>query len=415
MGAMSGATGETCEALVVGRSLTRFGAARLAAGALAGTAPFSVGPLRHRPRHDAPALPGPGWVRLQPRLTGICGSDLSALSGRSSRWFDPIVSLPFVPGHEVVADCEDGRRVVLEPVLGCVARSISPVCPECAAGRLGRCANLAQGDLAPGLQSGFCCDTGGGWSTAMVAHPGQLHEVPDELDDAAAVLVEPTACGVHAALRGAVSPSDQVAVIGAGTLGLAVVAALARWSPPASLLVAAKHDHQRSRAAELAGRVPCTLSAPEELVRAARRSTASVLVGAGDTARTGGGVEVTFDCVGSAESLAAALGVTRPGGRVVLVGMPEPARLDLTPLWQREISLTGAYTYGREVLAGTPVPTFELAFELVAAARLGELVSATYPLSRAPEALAHAAEAGRRGATKIAFDCRGATPSRSTT
>jgi NADPH:quinone reductase-like Zn-dependent oxidoreductase len=100
---------------------------------------------------------------------------------------------------------------------------------------------------------------------------------------------------------------------------------------------------------------------------------------------------------------------------VVLVGMPEPARLDLTPLWQREISLTGAYTYGREVLAGTPVPTFELAFELVAAARLGELVSATYPLSRAPEALAHAAEAGRRGATKIAFDCRGATPSRSTT
>jgi hypothetical protein len=61
------------------------------------------------------------------------------------------------------------------------------------------------------------------------------------------------------------------------------------------------------------------------------------------------------------------------------------------------------------------VRTFELAFELVAAARLGELLSATYPLSRAPEALAHAAEAGRRGATKVAFDCRGATRPRSTT
>ena len=412
---MSGAAGETCEALVVERSLARFGAARLASGTLAGTAAFSVGPLRHRPRHDAPGLPGPDWVRLRPRLSGICGSDLAAVRGRSSRWFEPIVSLPFVPGHEVVADTEDGRRVAVQPVLACATRGISPVCAACAEGRPGRCANLAHGELAPGLQSGFCCDTGGGWSTAMVAHPSQLHDVPDELDDAAAVMVEPTACGVHAALRGGVSPSDQVAVIGAGTLGLAVVAALARWSPPAHLLVAAKHDDQRSRAAELARPLPCTLSAPEELVRAARRSTASVLVGAGDTARIGGGVDITFDCVGSAESLATALGVTRPGGRVVLVGMPEPDRLDLTPLWQREISLTGAYTYGQEVLAGTPVPTFDLAFELVAAARLGELVSATYALSRAQEALAHAAEAGRRGATKIAFDCRSATRSRSTT
>jgi threonine dehydrogenase-like Zn-dependent dehydrogenase len=367
-------------------------------------------------------------VHLEPRLAGICGSDLSALSGRSSRWFDPIVSMPFVPGHEVVADTEDGRRVVLEPVLGCVARGISPACAECSAGRLGRCANLAHGHLAPGLQSGFCCDTGGGWSTAMVAHPSQLHEVPDELDDAAAVLVEPVACGVHAALAGRVERTDRVAVIGAGTLGLAVVAALARWSPPAQLLVAAKHDHQRAHAAALAGVVECALCAPDELVRAARRVTASLVVGEGNIARTGTGVEVTFDCVGSAQSISAALAVTRPGGRVVLVGMPEPDHLDLTALWQREISLTGAYTYGRERLPATTHPTtrgsgsgdggvatFELAFELVAAAHLGELLTATYPLSRAPEALAHAAEAGRRGATKVAFDCRGATRPRSTT
>jgi threonine dehydrogenase-like Zn-dependent dehydrogenase len=262
----------------------------------------------------------------------------------------------------------------------------------------------------------------------MVAHPSQLHEVPDELDDAAAVLVEPVACGVHAALAGRVERTDRVAVIGAGTLGLAVVAALARWSPPAQLLVAAKHDHQRAHAAALAGVVECALCAPDELVRAARRVTASLVVGEGNIARTGTGVEVTFDCVGSAQSISAALAVTRPGGRVVLVGMPEPDHLDLTALWQREISLTGAYTYGRERLPATTHPTtrgsgsgdggvatFELAFELVAAAHLGELLTATYPLSRAPEALAHAAEAGRRGATKVAFDCRGATRPRSTT
>ena len=57
----------------------------------------------------APELPGPGWHRLLPRMSGICGSDLATVDGRSSRWFEPIVSFPFVPGHEVVADTEDGR------------------------------------------------------------------------------------------------------------------------------------------------------------------------------------------------------------------------------------------------------------------------------------------------------------------
>ena len=98
--------------------------------------------------------------------------------------------------------------------------------------------------------------------------------------------------------------------------------------------------------------------------------------------------------------------MTRPGGRVVLVGMPEPQHLDLTALWQRELSLQGVYAYGTETVAGSPVRTFDLAFELVAARDLGRLVSASYPLERYAEAIAHAAAAGRRGATKVVFDLR---------
>ena len=154
---------------------------------------------------DPVELPGPGWVRIRPRLAGICGSDLATIDGQSSRYFEPIVSFPFVPGHEVVADTADDRRVVLEPVLGCVARGIDPPCPACARGDLGNCERLAFGHLEPGLQSGFCADTGGGWSTFMVAHESQLHAVPDDFDDDAAVIVEPTACAVHAALRAGVA------------------------------------------------------------------------------------------------------------------------------------------------------------------------------------------------------------------
>jgi hypothetical protein len=80
-------------------------------------------------------------------------------------------------------------------------------------------------------------------------------------------------------------------------------------------------------------------------------------------------------------------------------------------LWQREIELVGAYAYGTETLAdGTRRRTFDVAFELVAAAGLGRLVSATYPLERYREAISHAAEAGSRGAVKVAFDLRRRPP-----
>ena len=49
-------------------------------------------------------------------LSGICGSDLATVDGKSSRDFEPLVSFPFVPGHEVFGELEDGTRVVLEPV-----------------------------------------------------------------------------------------------------------------------------------------------------------------------------------------------------------------------------------------------------------------------------------------------------------
>src|SRR5262249_54314219 len=121
--------GALVKALRIDRSVRRFATARLA-GALAPGAGASYGPL-DLDDVDPPDLPGPDWVRLRPRLAGICGSDLATVDGTASRYFEPIVSFPFTPGHEVVADTDDGQRVVLEPVLGCVARGIEPPCPAC--------------------------------------------------------------------------------------------------------------------------------------------------------------------------------------------------------------------------------------------------------------------------------------------
>ncbi|HEY2428111.1 MAG TPA: zinc-binding dehydrogenase [Acidimicrobiales bacterium] len=383
------------KALLYERSLPRIATSRLA-GAVSPGMGSRFGALR-LVEAEEPELPGPGWQRVRPLLSGICGSDLSTVDGHASRWFEPIVSFPFVPGHEVVGVTDDDRRVVVEPVLGCTARGIDPPCPHCAVGDTGRCERVAFGHLAPGLQTGYCADTGGGWGGALVAHASQLHAVPDALSDEAAVMVEPAACAVHGALAAGDVSGAVVAVLGAGTLGLCTLAALRRLSLPGTVIIGAKYADQRTLAGELGATV---VADPGEVRRAVRRTTRSLVIGD----RLTGGADVVIDCVGSADSLAEALAVVRPRGRVVLVGMPGELTVDLTPLWQREVQLVGAYAYGAEESLGRR--TFDVAMELVHDAGLERLVSARYPLERYVDAIEHAATAGRRGAVKVVFDQR---------
>jgi threonine dehydrogenase-like Zn-dependent dehydrogenase len=374
------------KALVYERKPLRF-AAGAVAGRLAPGRGAAYGPLTLKDI-DPPELPGPGWVRVRPRLAGICGSDLATVDGHASRYFEPIVSFPFVPGHEVVGDLDDGTRVVIVPVLGCAARNIDPPCPQCATGRLNRCERTAFGELEPGLQSGYCADTGGGWSTAMVAHESQLVPVPDDVTDEQAVIVEPTACAVHAARQ---SDGGDATIIGAGALGLLTLAALRSRHPDAHILITAKHPEQRRLALELGADRAVE---PAVLPRAVRLATGSMVAGGQLT----GGADQVFDCVGTESSLAQALKVVAPGGTVFVVGMPATISLDLTSLWHRETALRGCYAYERD--------DFDAAVVLARTQELGRLVTATYPLARYKEAIEHAAEAGARGATRIAFDLR---------
>ena len=381
-------------ALLFERKLAKYAAAAVAGRLVPGRG-ARVGPLRLAVDVDEPVPPAgaEGWVRVRPRLAGICGSDLATIDGRSSRYFEPIVSFPFVPGHEIVGELDDGRRVVLQPTLTCAARGIDPPCDHCASGATNRCEQTTFGHVSPGLQTGFCEDTGGGWGVSLVAHESQLHLVPDDLADEAAVLVEPTACAVHAAslIPEVVGHPTVTAIIGAGTLGLLTLAAHRRTTSGDVVIATAKHPEQRRWAKELgADRVV----EPASLERAVRGATRSLQFGRHLT----GGAQVVVDCVGSPDSLAQALRVVAPGGTILMVGMPGVTTVDLTSLWHREVTLAGAYAY--------TAADFEQAFELVRAQRLERLLTATYPLDRFAEAIEHAANAGTRGAVKIAFDLR---------
>jgi threonine dehydrogenase-like Zn-dependent dehydrogenase len=391
----------TTLALEYFRSAPRYIGARAVGSRAPGFIAGPLAPLRLVDVKDpVPPSGRSGWARVKPALSGICGSDLSTIAGKSSFYFSPLVSVPFVPGHEIVGElldaCDDlpaGTRVVMSSVLSCAARGEDPVCPSCAAGRTNRCDRVTVGHLKAGLQTGYCAQTGGGWSRLMVAHRSQLHPVPDGMSDEVAVLLEPFACAIHAALRAQIQPDDTVLVIGAGTVGILTLIAIKVLTQAGHVIVAAKHQKQRA-AARLAGADEVVL--PEHAAKSVRRHTSAVKL----TPERGqdfllGGADVALECTGSKSALDLALRTTKAGGRVVVSGIPGPGA-DLTPLWFRELELLGAYTGTTE--------DFEQAIGTSATLpMLEQLVGATYPLDRWREAIDHAMSAGPLGTFKVAF------------
>jgi threonine dehydrogenase-like Zn-dependent dehydrogenase len=400
----------TTLALEYFRSAPRYVGARTIGSKAPGLIAGPLAPLRLVSIKDPqPPAGRSGWARVKPLLSGICGSDLTTLSGRSSFYFSPLVSTPFVPGHEVVGElldaCDDlpaGTRVVIGSVLACAARGEDPPCPNCAAGDVGRCDRVTVGHLKPGLQTGYCTQTGGGWGRMLVAHRSQLHPIPDGMTDETAVLLEPFACAIHAALRSRIQPGQDVVIVGAGTVGILTLIAIRLFTDPGHVTVAAKHEKQRA-AARLAG--ADEVVRPEHAVKAVRRHASAVKL----SPERGqdfllGGADVAIECVGSRSGLDLALRSVRAGGRVVVSGIPADGA-DLTPLWFRELELVGAYTSGTETLAdGTRTRTFDLAIEAAQDLPiLEQLVGATYPLDRWRDAIDHAMSAGKLGTFKVAF------------
>jgi threonine dehydrogenase-like Zn-dependent dehydrogenase len=350
-----------------------------------------------------PELPARNWVRVMPTLSGICGSDLAAIGGHASLYLDPLTSYPFVPGHEVVGTLEDGSRVVIEPALGCAVRGIEPPCARCAEGRPGLCYNVTEGPIEVGLQTGYCAGTGGGWGEVLVAHPSQLHAVPESLSDEAAVLIEPFACCVHAALRGGAGKNDIVVVSGAGTIGLLTVAAIKRFTPPRRLIAIAKHPTQRDLALKLGAD---QVISPSEVFQRIRFATGARRLDGMSRSLLLGGADITFECVGRADSLNDAVRFTREGGTVVVVGMPGEEKVDWAPIWQRELTVMGAYAYGAEPKKKGK-RTFELALEAAPEVHLETLTGPLFGLGEYRDAIAYAMSAGKLGAVKVAFDLRG--------
>ena len=308
-------------------------------------------------RVDVP-VPAPGEATVRMVAAGVCGSDTHAWHGRH-----PFIALPYAPGHEVVGVVEQlpagetalsvGQRVTVEPTLPCWH------CKQCRAGRENLCENLAF----------FGCGYAqGGMADVFTIPADRLHAVPDELDDRQAVLVEPLATPVHAVRLAGPVAGKAVAVVGAGTIGLMVLAVV-RQQGAARVVVTDVLADKRRRALDL-GAHAVVDAARDDVVDAVRDAL-------------GESADVVFDCVAVQRTVEQAIAMALKAGTVVVVGVPAAdVRVPLPVMQDQQVRIQGSATYVAE--------DFAAAFALLrsGAVRAEDFVTGVYPLDEVADAFA---------------------------
>ena len=368
-----------------------------------------------------PELPGQDWIRIKCRLTGICGSDMAAitLKGSLDNPIKHFLSFPMFLGHEIVGEIDSlgkavkdlttAERVAVYPLLSCAPRGISPPCPNCQKGELGLCQNLAEGNLPPGQCIGMNSRTGGGFSEYLVAHRSQVFRIPDSVPDEHAVLLDPLGVALHSVLLAQILPSNKVLVIGAGIIGLCVIQMIRALDIDCEVYVVARHDFQK----ELA--VQCGAN---RIIEDTEDATKSVLLAEDLQAKQYasrfvkpffmGGFDRTFDCVGTAETLQRSICWSNHRGRVILVGASPSKRFEWSLLYWKEVQLIGSISFGMETVQGKRRHAIEIVLEMLEEKRLRlDLLSVqTFRLADYRVALKSLLGKSQAQTVKIAFDFR---------
>lgn len=255
-------------------------------------------------------------------FAGICGTDMMIYFGKHPR-----AKAPLAMGHEfsgVIEDIQEGSafsigdRVVVEPTLSC------GTCEACLTGQFHVCKTLKLIGI----------DQHGGFAEYAAVPVSRLHRIPEGLTDAHAALVEPVAVAVHAVRRSRIKVGDQVAVLGAGPIGL-LIGVMAKQAGADQVMVSDISPYRLNKAKELG------LIAID-----AKNANVSGEI----KQRTGGiGADVVFEAAGTQITANQMLEASRIQGQIVLVSVyKEPPLLDLAAMHFRELSITATRCYSRE-------------------------------------------------------------------
>ncbi len=304
--------------------------------------------------------PGVSEVLVRVHECGVCGSDLKMWAGTHAFMRPPIVM-----GHEIAGVVEQaadgieipaGTAVTLFPPIGCGS------CFHCRRGQEQLCEAM---EFIGGQRPG-------GFADYLVAPASHVIPIPADVPTAQRVLIEPLSVAVHAVARGGPVAGDECVVIGAGPIGL--LTALVLRERQHARVVVADVQAGRRRIAERAGfeTLDPTVERLSEGVRRLIRPE---------------GADLAFECVGSQETIAAALEMTRKGGTTVVAGnAPAALQVDGLALQRGDRSLVGVLMYDLE--------DFRLAMRLLAEGLLEPIGEETllvrYGIERIDEAFADA-------------------------
>lgn len=308
----------------------------------------------------------PTDVRIAVHTVGICGSDVHYYTHGKIGPF--VVEQPMVLGHEAsgtvvevgaqVTHLKPGDRVCMEPGI-----------PDATS----RAAKLGIYNVDPAVRF-WATPPVHGCLTPQVVHPAAYtYRLPDQVSFAQGAMVEPFAIGMQAALRARIQPGDIGLVTGAGPIGMmTALAALAGGC--AKVLVA---DLAQPKL-DIIGAYPGI-----ETVNVRTTPAAQAIAEATD----GWGADVVFECSGAAPAILGLPALARPGGTIVLVGMPvDPVPVDIVGLQAKELRIETVFRYAN---------VYDRAISLIAAGKvdLSPLISATIPFADSIAAFDRAVEA----------------------
>lgn len=261
--------------------------------------------------------PGRGEVRLDVRAVGICGSDIHLFRGEH-----PYRVFPMIYGHEFLATIADvgpdvtgleaGTPVVVEPLLACGQ------CYPCRIGRYNCCTTLRV----------IGVHTNGGLAESVVVPAERIFPVPPDLPSEVATLCEPFSIGMQAIARGAIAAEDRVAILGAGPIGLTVLA-IAK-SRGAQVAVIDLLDSRLAFASHLGA---------DLTINGTSANPADVIA-----EWTGGeGASAVVEATGNPRAVESTVDLVASAGRIVLVGVTDkPVTFPGLDFTRKEMTILGS-------------------------------------------------------------------------
>ncbi len=293
---------------------------------------------------------GDGEKLIRVKSVGVCGSDL--------HWFgeggigDAKLERPLVLGHEFAGVTSDGQRVTVDPAIPCGH------CEFCDHGHPNLCSHL--------IFAGHG-ETDGAMREWITWSERSLFPIPDSLSDDDGAMLEPLGIAIHSVDLGKLKAGMNVGVFGCGPIGLLIIQ-MARLSGASNIIATDKLPHRLEAAKALGA---------NQVYFADNNSRLNQIL----AMTRGYGVDVALDAAGSPDAVNDAFAAVRPGGKVILVGIPSDDKTSFNASLARRKGLTIK-------LVRRMKHTYPRAIELVSKGLVdvSSIVTHRFPLEQAAEA-----------------------------